>query len=57
MKVPGTFSAVAALPPMQRLPPHVQLMAAALLQKEKQRGNGNGPMLAQNREGESDGEE
>jgi hypothetical protein len=57
MKVPGTFSAVAALPPMPRLPPHVLLMAAALLQKEKRRGNGSAPMMAQNREGESNGEE
>jgi hypothetical protein len=42
---------------MQRLPPHVLLMAAALLQKEKQQGNGNASMMAQNREGESNGEE
>jgi hypothetical protein len=47
MKVPGTFSAVAALPPtQQRIPPHVWLMAAALMEKEKQRQqqeNGNAP--------------
>lgn len=40
MKVPGTFVALPVT--QQKIPPHVWLMAAAMLNKERQQ-NGNAP--------------